>query len=54
MRKVVWNLRSSDDRAFDRQSKGPGLETQRSLSVPFIKETFFLLSVHDQEFRYQS
>ena len=37
---VVWNLRSSDDRAFDRQSKGPGLGTQRSGSVPFVKYKF--------------
>ena len=37
----MWNLRSSDDRAFDRQSKGPGLVTQRSGSVPFFTENFF-------------
>ena len=37
----MWNLRSSDDRAFDRQSKGPGLDTQRSGSVPFFTEFFF-------------
>ena len=28
----------SDDRAFDRQSKDPGLDTQRSGSVPFFTE----------------
>ena len=38
VRKVLWNLRSSDDRAVDRQSKGPGLDTQRSGSVPFFTE----------------
>ena len=38
MKKVLWNFRSSDDRAFDRQSKGPGLDTQRSRSVPFFTE----------------
>ena len=38
VRKVLWNLRSSDDRAFDRQSKGPGVDTQRSGSVPFFTE----------------
>ena len=38
VRKVLWNLRSSDDRAFERQSKGPGLDTQRSGSVPFFTE----------------
>ena len=36
----LWNLRSSDDRAFDRKSKGPGLVTQRSGSVPFCTEKF--------------
>ena len=41
VKKVLWNLRSSDDRAFDRQSKGLGLDTQRSGSVPFITENFF-------------
>ena len=25
VKKIVWNLRSSDDRAFDWQSKGPWL-----------------------------
>ena len=43
--KFLWeklsNLRSSDDRAFDRQSKGHGLDTQRSGSVPFFTENFF-------------
>ena len=34
-------IRSSGDRAFDQQSKGPGLETQRSQSVPFFTENFF-------------
>ena len=29
---------NSDDGAFDRQSKGPGLDTQRSGSVPFSTE----------------
>ena len=38
MRKVLWNLRSSVDRAFDQQSKAPGLVTQRSGSVPFFTE----------------
>ena len=41
--KVVWNLHSSDDRAFNRQWKGPGLDTQRGGSVPFITEDFFNL-----------
>ena len=27
---------SSDDRAFDRQAKGPGLDTHQSGSVPFF------------------
>ena len=31
-------LRSSDDGAFDRQSKSPGLDTQRSGRVPFFTE----------------
>ena len=39
----LWNLRSSDDRVFDRQSKGPGLDTQRSGSVPFFTEKFLQL-----------
>ena len=38
VRKVLWNLRSSDNRAFDRQSKGPGLDTQGSGSVPSFAE----------------
>ena len=33
----------NDDRAFDRQSKGPRLDTQRSGSVPFFTENFFNL-----------
>ena len=37
----MWNLRSSDDRAFDRQSKGTGLDTQRNGSVPFFTKNFF-------------
>ena len=41
VRKVVWDLRSSDDRAFDWQSKCPGVDTQRSQSVPFFRENFF-------------
>ena len=44
VRKVVWIVRSSDDRAFDRQSKGPGLDTQRSGSVPFCTENFFKIN----------
>ena len=40
-KKVLWNLRSSDNRAFDRQSKGPGVNMQRSGSVPFFTENFF-------------
>ena len=35
------NLRTSGDRAFDRQLKGPGFDTQRSGSVPFSTENFF-------------
>ena len=41
VRKILWNLRSSEERAFDRQSKGPGLDTQRRGSVPFFTEKFF-------------
>ena len=40
MRKVLWNLHSSDHRAFDWQSKDPGLDTQRSVSVPSFTEKF--------------
>ena len=36
MRGKYKNLRSSDNRTFDRQSEGPGLDTQRSGSVPFF------------------
>ena len=43
VRKVVWNVRSSDDRAFGRQSKGHGLDTQRIVSVPFFTENLFNL-----------
>ena len=32
----LWKLRSSDDRAFDRQSKNPGLDTQRSITEKFL------------------
>ena len=35
----MWNLRSSDNRAFDQQSNVPGLDTQRSGSIPFFTET---------------
>ena len=38
VRKVLWNFRSSDDRAFDRQSKSPGLDTQRSRNVTLFTE----------------
>ena len=41
MREVEWNLHSSDDKAFDRQSKGPELDTQWSQSVPFHTENIF-------------
>ena len=41
VRKVVWNIRSSDDRAFDRQSKGLGFDTQRSGSVLLFSQNFF-------------
>ena len=45
VKKVVWNFRSTDDRAFDRQSKGPGFDTQRSESVPFFTKTFFKIYI---------
>ena len=50
----LWNLRSSDDRAYDRQSKGPGLDTQRSGSVPVFTENFFrnFLYFYSEKFAY--
>ena len=47
VKKVVWNLCSSNDRAFDRQSKGSGLDTQRSGSVPFFTENFFKIYIRN-------
>ena len=40
-RNLLWNLRRSDDRAFDRQFKGPGIDTQRNGNVPFFTEIVF-------------
>ena len=50
----MWNLRITVDRAFDRQSKGPGLDTQRRGSVLFFIifnfiANFFLLNFHPNE-----
>ena len=39
--KIYLRFPSSDDRAFDRQSKNPGLDTQWSGSIPFFTENFF-------------
>ena len=40
----MCNLRSSDDRVLDGQSKVPGLDTQRCQNVPFSIEIFFQIN----------
>ena len=44
---IIRKVYHSDDRAFDRQSEGTGLDTQRSGSVPFFTEKFFKIYIEN-------
>ena len=41
-----WVSSPGPSDAFDRQSKGPGLDTQRSESVPFFTDIFFQFLIY--------